>query len=386
MKNVQIGALILAAIAIGGALYSYFNQRAATDQTAAVALSEPIKVGLIGPLTGDAAQWGVPPLQGVQLAVEEINAHGGVLGRPLKLVSEDSQCDARVAVSAFNKLVSSSIKTVIGAVCSSETLSVAPIAENNKVLLVSPASTNPNITNAGDFIFRVVPSDSLRGKIFADYLFTDRGIKDVAFLYINNDSGVGNRDSFETRFKELGGRVVTEESYPQDANEMRSQITKIKKSGTSAVVVVSFPKDTVLVMQEAKELALGIPLYFQTEAVEDSSVLREAGDTAEGTVYILPAAAEGQVPAEFSASYENKFGQKPEIFAAEAYDIVYLIKDALVANKGNMNTSALRDYLYKVRNYPGASGEIMFDTNGDVLKPMAIKRIENGTPHTIVVK
>lgn len=150
---------------------------------------EIIKIGGILPLTGDAAQWGIPPRNGAQLAVDEINAKGGVAGKRLVLTVEDTRCEPKEGVSAFSKLLAEQdIKIVLGGVCSSVTLAVAPLAERNHILLVSPASTNPKITSAGDFIFRVIPSDDLRGKVFAEYLFNDLKIGRVAMLYINRGS------------------------------------------------------------------------------------------------------------------------------------------------------------------------------------------------------
>jgi len=343
---------------------------------------EKIIIGAILPLTGDAAQWGIPPLNGAQLAVEEINASGGISGKKLALQVEDTRCEPKDGVSAFSKLLSSKeIKIVLGGVCSSVTLAVSPIAERNKVLLISPASTNPKITDAGDFIFRVIPSDNLRGQIFAEYLFNDLEIRKVALLYINNEGGVGQKNSFEKRFTQLGGQVLIEETYLQTTSDLRSQLTKIKSSDAEAVVVISYPKDTIIAMRQARELDLRKPLYFATEAVEDPNVLREAGHAAEEAIYITPAPAEGEVANRFAKLYEDKFGKKPELFAAEAYDIIYLVVNAIEATPDKqINAEAIKEYLYTIKDWAGASGKITFDNNGDVIKPMAIKIITNKNP------
>jgi branched-chain amino acid transport system substrate-binding protein len=350
--------------------------------------ADTITIGAILPLTGDAAQWGIPPRNGAELAVEEINARGGVAGKRLVLSVEDSRAEPKEGVSAFNKIVSGgNVKIILGAVASSVSLAVAPIAERNHIVLISPASTNPKITDAGDFIFRVIPSDALRGQVFAEYLFKDKGIKKVAIIYINNEGGVGNRDSFKARFTELGGEVILEEGYKQGTSDLRSQITKVKASEAEAVVVVSYPQDTILLMKQAKELDIGKPLYFQTEAVEDANVLREAGNAAEGVTYILPAPAEGAASDRFAKAYKQKYGKNPELFAAEAYDIIYLIAKAIESNPDSkVSAELLRDYLYKVRDYAGASGTITFDKNGDVVKPMAIKEIHNGAPKLVSIR
>lgn len=182
---------------------------------------EVIKIGAIFPLTGDNAQWGILPYEGAKLAIEEINKEGGLKGKKLVLVAEDSRCEPKEGVSAFQKLLAQNIKIVIGGVCISVTLAAAPIAEKNKILLISPASTNPKIFESGDFIFRVIPSDALRGKVSAKYLF-GKGIKKVALLYINNEGGVGNKNVFAKRFTDLGGRILVEGSYEQGATDMRT--------------------------------------------------------------------------------------------------------------------------------------------------------------------
>ena len=377
-KKIWLGVAVIVLVAVLVVVFLTTRQQEA----------DTITVGAILPLTGDSAQWGIPPRNGAELAVEEINARGGVAGKRLILSVEDSRAEPKEGVSAFNKIISGgNVRIILGAVASSVSLAVAPIAERNHVVLISPASTNPKITDAGDFIFRVIPSDVLRGQVFAEYLFKDKGIREVAFIYINNEGGVGNRDSFKARFTELGGKVILEEGYNQGTSDLRSQITKVKASEAEAVVVVSYPQDTILLMKQAKELDIGKPLFFQTEAVEDANVLREAGNAAEGVTYILPAPAEGAASDRFANAYKQKYGKNPELFAAEAYDIIYLIAKAIESNPDSKPSAELvRDYLYNVRNHAGASGSITFDKHGDVVKPMAIKRIVNGQPALVKVR
>ena len=342
---------------------------------------EVIKIGAILPLTGDAAQWGIPPRRGAELAIKKIN-EANFLNFKLDLIVEDGKCSPKEAVSAFNKIITvDKVRLVMGEVCSGATLAIAPIAEKNGILLISPASTNPTISEAGDYIFRVIPSDALRGKVFAEYVF-NKGYRRVGIIYINNEGGKGNRDSFKERFENLGGQIVIEETYKPGSTDMRAQLTKIKSISPEVVIAVSYPSDTYILMKQAKELELNIPLYFQTEAVEDSNVLREAGNAAEGVIYILPAPAEGEKTDEFIQEYEKVYGIKPELFAAEGYDIIWLIANA-IKDTGKTDPKSIKDYLYKVKNYQGASGIITFDENGDVLKPMAIKTIKDGKPTLI---
>jgi len=354
----------------------------------AAAESEPITIGAVLPLTGDAAHWGIPPRNGAELAVDEINAAGGLGGRKLQLVVEDDRCQPAEGIAVFDKIMASANPpAILGAVCSGVTLAIAPLAEARKTALISPASTSPKVTSAGDFVFRVIPSGDLRGKVFAEYLYQQRGLRRIAVLHIDNEGGIGGSNAFRAEFTQLGGTIVLEERYPQGATDLRAQLTKIKATDADGIMVGSYPPDTIVVLRQARELGLQQPLFVQTEAVQNPEVLREAGDAANGVHYILAAAATGEVPDRFARAYEAKFGKKPELFAAEGYDIIRLIADAVTANLGKpVSGSDIRDFLYRVRDYAGASGTITFDRNGDVIKPYAIRAIEAGSPKTVLVK
>jgi len=354
----------------------------------ALAESEPITVAAVLPLTGDAAHWGVPPRNAAELAIDQINAGGGVGGRKLRLLIEDDRCRPADGVSAFNSIMAAAVPpAILGAVCSGVTLALAPLAESRRTVLISPASTSPKLTNAGDFIFRVIPSAALRAQVYAEYLYNERGLRRLAALYIDNEGGIGATRSFKAEFARLGGAFALEETYRQGATDVRAQLTKIKASGSDAVVIGSYPADTVLVLRQAHELELRQPLFFQTEAIQNPEVLREAGDAANGAFYILAAPATGKAVDDFVAAYRAKFGNNPELFAAEGYDIVRLIARAIATSTGKPVTgSGIRDFLYRVREYPGASGTITFDKNGDVTKSFAIMKIEAGNPKTVLVK
>jgi branched-chain amino acid transport system substrate-binding protein len=351
--------------------------------------SDQISIGAVLPLSGDAAHWGIPARTGAEMAVEEINHAGGIGGRSLALVVEDDRCSPADGVSAFNTIMASAKPpvAVLGAVCSGVTLALAPMAESRKVVLISPASTSPKLTGAGDSIFRVVPSGSVRGKVFAEYLYHDRGLRKLAVMYINNEGGMGGSSAFKTRFTALGGAVMIEQSYAQGTTDLRAQLMKIKAANAEGVLIGSYPPDTVAVLQQAREIHLQQPLFFTTEAVQNPEVLRQAGDAAEGATYILAAPAAGEAVERFTAAYEAKFRKKPELFAAEGYDVVRLIAEAIAGTTAESPSgSGIRDFLRRVRDYAGASGTITFDRNGDVIKPYAIKRIEGGNPKTILVR
>lgn len=338
-----------------------------------------IEVGAVLPLTGSAAEWGTPVRKALLLAQDEINGSGGINGKKIHLNIEDDRCDASGGISALQKIIATQRPVaVIGAVCSAVTLAIAPVAERSRIVLISPASTNPAITNAGDYIFRVIPTDALRGTIFARYVYA-QGHRTVSLLYIKNDAGVGNKDSFAAEFRRLGGRVASEDSYPENSRDVRSQLAKIAAAKPDAIMIVSYPEDSALVLRQAHELGIQPPLYFQTEALDDPNVIKNAAGAADGVTYILPAPATGGAAVAFADKYKRKWGGPPETFAAEGYDSLMLIA-TLLRKTATVSSDVLKSELYKTADYAGASGTITFDGNGDVLKPMAIKRIVNGNP------
>jgi branched-chain amino acid transport system substrate-binding protein len=349
---------------------------------------ETITIGAVLPLTGEAAHWGIPPRDAAELAIDEVNHAGGIGGRKLKLLVEDDHCRPADGVSAFGKIMHAATPAVVlGAVCSSVTLAIAPLAQSRKTVLISPASTSPKLTHAGDFIFRVIPSASLRARVFAEYLYNERGLRKLAVLHIDNEGGIGASSAFKAQFAQLGGAVVLEETYAQGATDVRIQLTKLKAADADGVILGSYPADTVFVLRQARELGLRQPLFFQTEAIQNPDVLRQAGDAANGAIYILAASAAGEARELFTGAYAAKFGKKAELFAAEGYDIVRLVAQAITAIKDEpVSGSSIRDFLHQVRDYAGASGTITFDKNGDINKPFAIMTIDAGRPKTIVVK
>jgi len=361
-----------------------------------------VTIGVLAPLTGEANQWGIPPKEGVELALEiqwGIPPKEGVElaleiiknrvdNKRVEVIYEDTQCDPVKGVNAVQKLINvDKVNAIIGAVCSSVTLAIAPIVEKNEVPLISPASTNPKISEAGEYIFRVVPSDALRGQIFADYIKNDAGVNKVAILYINNEGGAGNKDFFKKRFEELGGKIVTIESYAQGTKDVKTQLMKIKNQNIQAIVIVSYPADSVIILKQTKELGLSLPLYFQTEALEDPSVLEAAGESANGVIYILQADPLGKEVEEFEDMFKEKFNRAPVLYAAEGFDAFNLIIEAIKKCKTKTDlSSCIKDELYTIKNYQGASGTTTFDEKGDVLKPMAIKIIENGKKKVLMTK
>ena len=322
---------------------------------------EKIKIGFIGPQTGDAVALGESALAAAKIAVDEVNTAGGVKGKIIELVAEDSGCNPTGGTNAVSKLVNvDKVKAIVGGLCSAETAPAAPIAQEAGVPMVSYCASAPGITKVGDYIFRVYPSDIFQGPFNAEYAYTNIG-KKAAVLYVQNDWGQGMHDGFTAKFKELGGEVVYAEGVTQDSRDMRTQITKIKDSGTALIAFFAYPEGAIAGLKQMKELGVKLPI-IGGDAFDDPKIGAEAKEAAEGVRYTVPKVA---VPDEFNQKLVAASGKEAKICAPQAYDAVKLL--AKVVEEVGTEGQAVRDKLAATANYEGVSGAITFNEDGDIL-------------------
>ena len=335
-----------------------------------------LKIGSIMPLTGAAAQYGNNCMNGIKLAVKEVNNSNSSL--KFEMLFEDDQTIPKEAVTAFNKLTAiNNVQVIIGPLPSSCAMAVAPIAENKQVVLFSPGASTPKLTNAGNFIFRNWQSDAFEAKIMADYLLKE-GRNRIAILAINNDFGLALKEYFANHFQNEGGEIVASESFEQDATDFRTQLTKIKASKPDGIYLLSYPKETANIVNQAHQLELNTNIYG-VAAMEDPSLITLAGNNAEGIIYTKAVEPESDEPVykHFLNSYEKEYGQKPGLIADTGYDAVKMLHKA-IQNLPAFNGPNIAEQLRKIKNYQGASGLMSFDANGDIIKPVGIKTIRNG--------
>lgn len=339
--------------------------------------AKPIILGATLPLTGDAAAWGKNTQQGIDLALEQINASGGVMGRKLEVIYEDTQALAKEGVSAYRKLVTvDKVSAIIDDSVSSVTLAMAPMAEKDKVVILATGATAPKISEAGDFIFRIWNSDAYEGEVAAKYAYHDLGHRSAAILYINNDYGKGLEQVFKSQFAKLGGKIVASESFAQSATNMRTQLTKIKAAKPQLLYVVGYPKETPIALKQSRELRLEVPV-LGTVAMKDPQLIEAAGEAAEGLSFPYPKEPGGDHVAKFHAAIQAKYGQDPGITTDVGYDAVKMIAQAIEKADG-FTGEDIRRGLNMLKNYPGVSGTMTFDENGDVHKPMRIMKLKAG--------
>jgi branched-chain amino acid transport system substrate-binding protein len=342
--------------------------------------SKEIKIGAILPLAGPGAKYGENLKQGIDLAVEEINNAGGIKGSTIRIVYEDEGMGRPTeAVAAARKLINvDKIPVIIGAMGSSNSLAIAPIAEENRVILFSPASSAPKLTEAGDYIFRNTVSDIFDGQQMAQFAWNTLGVKTVAILYVNNDYGVGVRDAFKKKIEAFGGKVISVDAYEQDATDFRAQLFKVKQVKPETIYLVGY-QEMILILRQAKELGIDAQI-LSTVMFEDPEILAKVGDAAEGVIYTGRAydpTSEGKEVKEFLKAFKLKYGKEPDMhFAANGYDAVKILEIAI--ERGGYTSEGIKNALYKIKDFPGVSGLTTFDENGDVIKPFRMRMVKDG--------
>jgi len=340
--------------------------------------SNEIVLGAIMPLTGDAAIYGKNCKQGIELAVNELNSKGGLNGKSIRIIYEDSQLQPKNAVTVFQKLVTvDKVLAIIGPLASSCAMATAPIANKTNVISFSPGASTPKLTDAGPYVFRNWQSDALEAIIMAKYAL-EKGWQKFAVFYVNNDFGIALKDYFKKTIEEKGGKILVMESFEQGQTDFKTQITKIKYSKPDAVYLLSYPQQTPNIVNQMKSLNV-ISNIMGVAAMEDPTLIEIAGKNAEGILYTIakPLSDDDPLRKKFMENYEKKFGEKPGLISDTGYDAVYILNKA-IKNIKEINGKAIQQALSEIKEYNGASGQMSFDDNGDVIKPLGIKTVEGG--------
>ena len=322
-----------------------------------------IKIGLIGPLTGDVATVGQGTKSAAELAISEINSAGGINGRMLKLIAEDGKCDGKESVSAITKLINiDKVTAIIGGGCSSESVAAAPIAEKAGVVMLSPLSSSPALTTAGDYIFRDYPSDSFQGVKAADFAVNTLKTKNIAVLSCMSDWCQGIQQVFKDKAAALGATIVADERYDdKTTKDLKTQLTKIKSANPDLLYFIGYTDGTVVGLKQAKEIGLNAKI-LGGDAWNDPKIISNAGFGAEGIMYTMPKSVSN---ATFDAAIEKLTNSKEvTVGSRESYDAVKIL--AQVMKEVGTKSSKIKDALYKVQGYQGVSGNISFDKNGDL--------------------
>ncbi len=336
----------------------------------AMAADEPFVIGAMDALTGVAESYGNPLHQARLLAVEEINAAGGINGRMLELIVEDSKCAAQDAITAYNKLTDvDGVKIILGTTCSGSMLGAAPLAEKDGVILFSASATSPDIASAGDYIFRTAINDLRLGIDMGNTLWVD-GVRSIATITESTDYAEGTRRAAVARFEELGGSVVAAEGYSSDVIDFRSQLTKLFSENPDALLLAAQGEASGgTIIKQARELGYD-GLIFSEIVPTAPDALSIAGDAATGLKAIVPnpdlTSASGK---EFLKNFKARYGAVASLpwFQGSAYDDVYIAAECLKRTNDDQDAAGFRDCLYGL-TWSGAIGDnYSFDESGDVI-------------------
>lgn len=338
-----------------------------------------VRIGLAGPFTDPV---GAPMLRAAELAVDEINQAGGIGGRPIELISLDDFGDPDSAVSVATRLVDANVAVVVGHVFSGTTLASAPVYNSARITQISPSSSSPLVTNAGEYTFRVCPSDLQQGASLARFAAERLGFRRGTILYLNDEYGRGIRATFASEFSQLGGTIDAVDPYLGERPEVGPFLDRLARRATSQFVFIG---GNLTEAEEALKLARarGIRVPFMGgDALEG---LEEAGALAEGTYISNAYLASFDSPKNrtFVAAYRKRYPSAPlpNQPAAATYDVFYMLREIL--SRTGTDPAAIRTAVARIGRedapFSGVTGEIAFDENGDVPRQrVVIGRVESG--------
>jgi branched-chain amino acid transport system substrate-binding protein len=338
-----------------------------------------VRVGVILPLTGDAAVYGKAIENGIELARDETKQ---TRFPSLDLVYEDDQGQATQAVSAVRRLIDiEKVPVIIGGAMSSTAEAIIPICNNAEVVLISPTATKPSLTHMGKYFLRLWPSDDYDGKVMADVASHKLGLRRVSILYVNVAYGVGITQVFTKHFESLGGEIVGADGYSQGETDFRAYLLKVQEAKPQAVYLPGYVTEVNQILKQAKELNLKVR-FLGVNSLYDPKLIEIAGSAAEGAVFTYPAfdtKSSAPAVANFVSRYGKEYGADPDAFAAQGYDAFgVLVKAINLVGKETSTGPQILAALHSLGRYDGVAGSFTFDSQGDVEKELRLLTIRDG--------
>jgi len=338
--------------------------------------SDSILIGEYGSMTGATATYGISTDNGVQLATKDVNAAGGVLGKPIKIELQDDAGQPAQANIAVQKLLSDHVVSVLGEFASSNSLAAAPLCQTAKIPMVSPGSTNPAVTKVGDYIFRTCFIDPFQGTVCAKFASGTLHAKTAAVITdIKNDYSVGLSKYFIQEFSKTG-KIVDQESYSAGDSDFRSQLTRVKAANPDIIFLSGYYTEVGNIAVQAR--SLGMKQKFLGGDSWDSPKLAEIGkDAIQGSYFSTHFSAESKDPrvVKFVADYKKQFNADPDGIAAVAYDGASILYDA-IKRAGSTDPAKIRDALAVTKDFPGVTGKITIDKDRNAIKPAVILQVQ----------
>ena len=346
---------------------------------------DKVRIGVFMSTTGTTANFGISSVNGIKLATDEINAAGGINGKQVELLVQDDRSDPSEAATIVTKFVTQDqVHAVIGEVASSRSLAAAPIAQNAKIPMLTPSSTNPEVTKKGDFIFRSCFIDPYQGAAIAQFAAKTLGAKSAAIMVDRkNDYSTGLEKFIDQTFTKLGGKIVATQSYQEGDQDFNAQLTSLKGANPEVIFVPGYYNDVGLIAKQARDKGITAPLIGGDGW--DSEQLYKIGGTALNGSYFTnhysPYDTDPKV-VKFVTDYKAKYGSTPDALAATAYDAARIMFDAIKRSKSLSGTD-IRDALAATKDFPGVTGTVTFNQNRDAVKPIVMIEIKDGGTYAV---
>jgi branched-chain amino acid transport system substrate-binding protein len=342
--------------------------------------SDTILLGEVGSLTGAQATFGVSTRNGIELAIKEANEAGGVKGKKLAVRVYDDQGKPEEAAQAVTRLITQDkVVLILGEVASSNSLAMAEKAQAAGVPMITPSSTNPSVTQKGDYIFRVCFIDPFQGYVMAKFARENLKADQVAILQDNKSAySIGLTEVFQRKFAEMGGKITTTESYSQGDTDFRAQLTAIKKTKPQGIYVPGYYSDVGVIARQARELGLTVPL-MGGDGWDSEKLFELAGDALKGSYFSNHYSPDNPDPKvqKFIADYKAAYGGVPDALAALGYDSAK-VAIAAIGKAKDLSGPAIRDAIAQTKDFPGVAGTISLDQNRNAVKPAVILKVADG--------
>ena len=377
---------ILAATNLIGCKKSATTESGTAGATGAATGGDTIKIGEVGSMTGAEATFGTSTHNGILLAVKQFNEAGGLNGKKVEVISLDDQGKPEEAATAVTKLITQNkVIAVLGEVASSRSLAMAPIAQQNKIPMITPSSTNPKVTEQGDFIFRVCFIDPFQGTVMARFASENLKAKKVAILRdVKNDYSVGLANYFTETFKKSGGEIVLDQSYSAGDMDFKSQLTAIRTKNPEAIFVPGYYTEVGLIARQARELGIKAPL-MGGDGWDSPKLVEIGGDAIKGSFFSNHYSAEDKSPVvqKFISEFKAMFGAVPDGLAAMGYDSAIVLFDAMKRSK-DLGGQSLRDAIAVTKDFQAVTGKITLDANRNPVKSAVVLKVEGADSYKFV--
>jgi branched-chain amino acid transport system substrate-binding protein len=367
--------ILIASILIAG-LLAACNPQAGSDK---------VRIGVFMSTTGTTANFGISSVNGIKMAADEINAAGGINGKQVELLIQDDRSDASEAATIVTKFVTQDqVHAIIGEVASSRSIAAAPIAQNAKIPMLTPSSTNPEVTKKGDYIFRSCFIDPYQGAAIAQFAAKTLGAKTaVIMIDRKNDYSTGLGKFITETFTKMGGKMVATQSYQEGDQDFNAQLTSLKGSNPEVIFVPGYYNDVGLIAKQARDKGITVPLIGGDGW--DSEQLYKIGGTALNGSYFTnhysPFDTEPKVQ-KFVNDYKSRYGSIPDALAATAYDAANIMFDAIKRSK-SLSGPDIRDALAATNAFPGVTGTVTFNQQHDAVKPIVMIEIKDGGTYAV---